>query len=213
MGFVYVGRRSSLDMETLCFISECESSRFNAFMRSPSINWYLIFGKDWLCARYSFIILMVSQTLIPGVWLTLFGIRRRFHQCTMWALLRWQVKQTQSNQIVLALLNVIETMMNLAYVYLALVSQWPGAPIVGFGSALMTLSKTVLYWAQEYYCGYCAVGHNNLFDLFFLWIIPNGWVLLLWTIVIFWTECLALYLSELGSSFPLSLFGNLARTS
>ncbi|KDR70191.1 hypothetical protein GALMADRAFT_255048 [Galerina marginata CBS 339.88] len=78
-----------------------------------------------------------------------------------------------------SLLNVIETIMNICYVYLAHVAQWPGAPIIGFGAALMTLSKTVLYWAQEYYCGFCAVGHNNWSDLFLLWIIPNG----LWIIV------------------------------
>jgi hypothetical protein len=67
--------------------------------------------------------------------------------------------------------------LNIAYLYLAHIAQWPPATIIGFGSALMTLSKTVLYWAQEYYCGFCAIGHNSPSDLFFLWIIPNGWVL------------------------------------
>ncbi|CAK5274140.1 unnamed protein product [Mycena citricolor] len=33
-------------------------------------------------------------------------------------------------------------------------------PMIGFAAATMTLSKTVLYWAQEYYCNYCAVGHK-----------------------------------------------------
>lgn len=73
-----------------------------------------------------------------------------------------------------ALLNVIETLLNISYVYLAHVSEWPPATLVGFAAATMTLSKTVLYWAQEYYCGFCAVGHNSLSDLVFLWIIPNG---------------------------------------
>lgn len=73
-----------------------------------------------------------------------------------------------------ALLNVIETLMNIVYLYLAHVAQWSPAPLVGFAAATMTLSKTVLYWAQEYYCGYCAVGHNNAWDLFWLWILPNG---------------------------------------
>ena len=77
----------------------------------------------------------------------------------------------------IALLNVIETLLNIAYLYLAHIAQWPPATIIGFGAALMTLSKTVLYWAQEYYCGFCAIGHNTASDLFFLWIIPNGWVL------------------------------------
>ncbi|KAG5653809.1 hypothetical protein H0H81_010277 [Sphagnurus paluster] len=43
----------------------------------------------------------------------------------------------------------------------------------------MTLSKTLLYWFQEYYCGYCAVGHNSVKDLILYWIIPNG----LWIVV------------------------------
>ena len=79
----------------------------------------------------------------------------------------------------IALLNVIETLLNITYVYLAHVAQWPPATLIGLGAAVMTLSKTILYWAQEYYCGFCAVGHNNASDLFFLWIIPNGYVHLL----------------------------------
>ncbi|KAF5309037.1 hypothetical protein D9619_013550 [Psilocybe cf. subviscida] len=78
-----------------------------------------------------------------------------------------------------SLLNIIETLMNISYLYLAHVAKWPPATIVGFGAALMTLSKTILYWAQEYFCGYCAVGHNNFRDLFLLWIVPNG----LWIVV------------------------------
>ena len=73
-----------------------------------------------------------------------------------------------------ALLNIIETLINIAYLYLAHIAQWPAAPMIGFGAALMTLSKTVLYWAQEYYCGFCAVGHNKVWDLVLLWIVPNG---------------------------------------
>lgn len=64
--------------------------------------------------------------------------------------------------------------MNLYYVYLAHVAQWPAAPVVGFAAVVMTLSKTVLYWLQEYFCGGCSVGHNNMVDLITLWIIPNG---------------------------------------
>ena len=73
-----------------------------------------------------------------------------------------------------ALLNIIETLVNIAYLYLAHIAQWPAAPMIGFGAALMTLSKTVLYWAQEYYCGFCGIGHNKFWDLFWLWIVPNG---------------------------------------
>lgn len=60
------------------------------------------------------------------------------------------------------------------YVYLTHVAPSPYAPVVGLSSAVMTLSKTVLYWLVEYYCNYCAVGHNNVFDLVLMWIIPNG---------------------------------------
>ncbi|KIJ64001.1 hypothetical protein HYDPIDRAFT_91287 [Hydnomerulius pinastri MD-312] len=77
-----------------------------------------------------------------------------------------------------SMLNVVETLMNLTYVYLAHVSNWTPAPLVGFAAATMTLSKTVLYWAQEYYCGGCAIGHNTAKDLIVYWIIPNGfWII------------------------------------
>ena len=75
-----------------------------------------------------------------------------------------------------ALLNIIETLLNITYLYLAHIAQWPPAPMIGFGAALMTLSKTFLYWTQEYYCGFCAVGHNNVSDLVFLWMLPNGYI-------------------------------------
>ncbi|KAF8628925.1 hypothetical protein AX15_003644 [Amanita polypyramis BW_CC] len=94
-----------------------------------------------------------------------------------------------------SLLNVIETLMNLAYVYLAHVAEWPGAPLIGFSSAVMTLSKTVLYWTQEYYCNYCAVGHNTLENLIIYWIIPNG----LWIVIP------SLIVKRLGTDLAVSL--------
>ncbi|TFK34652.1 hypothetical protein BDQ12DRAFT_738062 [Crucibulum laeve] len=78
-----------------------------------------------------------------------------------------------------SMLNVMETLLNITYLYLAHIAQWPPATIVGFGAALMTLSKTILYWAQEYYCDYCSIGHNSAWNLFVYWIIPNG----LWIVV------------------------------
>ena len=74
----------------------------------------------------------------------------------------------------LAALNVVENFMNIGYLYLAHVAKSPVAPLLGFMSATMTLSKTVLYWLQEYYCGGCAVGHNDFKTLLVYWIIPNG---------------------------------------
>ncbi|KAF8871689.1 hypothetical protein BD779DRAFT_1575392 [Infundibulicybe gibba] len=92
-------------------------------------------------------------------------------------------------------LNIIETLINITYLYLAHVAAWPPATLVGFSGALMTWAKTVLYWAQEYYCGYCAVGHNSLSDLIVYWIIPGG----LWIVVP------AFILFQLGSDLVESL--------
>ena len=63
------------------------------------------------------------------------------------------------------------------------------ALLIGYSVSLMTLSKTVLYWLQEYYSGYALtsdgtlmdryaeVGHNSLERLILLWVIPNGaWI-------------------------------------
>ncbi|KAM0259865.1 hypothetical protein ACHAQJ_003109 [Trichoderma viride] len=48
------------------------------------------------------------------------------------------------------------------------------ATLIGFSAAVMTFSKTFLYWANEYYSGFDNIGHNPLMDLILLWIIPNG---------------------------------------
>ncbi|RYP92273.1 hypothetical protein DL770_001586 [Monosporascus sp. CRB-9-2] len=48
------------------------------------------------------------------------------------------------------------------------------AVLLAFSGAVMTLSKTVLYWLNEYYSGFDNIGHNSPRDLVFLWIIPNG---------------------------------------
>jgi hypothetical protein len=94
-------------------------------------------------------------------------------------------------------LNVVESLMYAVYLYICLrrgrvhdpagattptnpprvaVTGRAGAVaiLVGFSAAVMTLSKTVLYWLKEYYSGFDNIGHNTAFDLIFLWIIPNG---------------------------------------
>ncbi|KAF8577834.1 hypothetical protein K439DRAFT_1417836 [Ramaria rubella] len=101
-----------------------------------------------------------------------------------------------------SLLNLVETALNLYYVYLANVVGSPSAPVVGFASIVMTFSKTVLYWAQEYYCGLCSVGHNSWPDLILLWIVPNG----LWLLVP------ALIIYKLGGDIGTALRAN-ARTT
>lgn len=73
-----------------------------------------------------------------------------------------------------AFLNVIETLLNIAYLYLAHISLWSPAPLIGFTATVMTLSKTVLYWAVEYFCGGCSTGHTSMKDFIVFWIIPNG---------------------------------------
>jgi hypothetical protein len=76
-----------------------------------------------------------------------------------------------------AFVNMLEQIGGIAYLYLAHVAQSPAAPVVAFGTVISTLSKTVLYWAQEYYCGFCAIGHNGVPQLI-LWVILNGYVFL-----------------------------------
>lgn len=80
------------------------------------------------------------------------------------------------------LLNLVETAMYLLYLILFFRSpsrRLTGRPaavavLVGFSAAVMTLSKTILYWMNEYYSGFDNIGHNPFFDLVYLWIIPNG---------------------------------------
>jgi hypothetical protein len=71
-------------------------------------------------------------------------------------------------------MNLVETIGNLYYVYLERNGS-PIAPLVGFTAASLTVAKTVLYWAQEYYCNYCAIGHNSV-DRLALWAVLNGYV-------------------------------------
>lgn len=47
------------------------------------------------------------------------------------------------------------------------------AVLVGFSAAVMTLSKTVLYWLNEAAGGFDNIGHNTFVDLVVLWIIPK----------------------------------------
>ncbi|KHN99745.1 uncharacterized protein MAM_02598 [Metarhizium album ARSEF 1941] len=86
------------------------------------------------------------------------------------------------------LLNVVETLLYAAYLWLwysrgepaahgpRLVTGRPAARAVllGFSSAVMTLSKTLLYWLHEYFSDFGNIGHNDPVRLIFLWIIPNG---------------------------------------
>ncbi|KAI5202766.1 hypothetical protein E4T42_02454 [Aureobasidium subglaciale] len=51
------------------------------------------------------------------------------------------------------------------------------AVVLLYGVALMTLSKTVLYWLNEVFSGFANIGHNDPASIFFLWALPNGlWI-------------------------------------
>ncbi|KAF1994722.1 hypothetical protein P154DRAFT_526888 [Amniculicola lignicola CBS 123094] len=51
------------------------------------------------------------------------------------------------------------------------------AVIIGFAAAVMTLSKTVLYYFNEYFSAFDNIKHNDWITLVFLYIIMNGlWV-------------------------------------
>ncbi|KAG9987110.1 hypothetical protein KCU78_g20421, partial [Aureobasidium melanogenum] len=53
------------------------------------------------------------------------------------------------------------------------------AVVLLYGVALMTLSKTVLYWLNEAFSGFANIGHNSASDILFLWALPNGlWIIL-----------------------------------
>jgi hypothetical protein len=70
-------------------------------------------------------------------------------------------------------MNVVETSLNLLYLWLLNQQKIDigVANLVGFSAALMTLSKTVLYWLVEPFSGYQHIGHNNTKDLILLWIV------------------------------------------
>ncbi|WWC92622.1 uroporphyrinogen-III C-methyltransferase [Kwoniella dendrophila CBS 6074] len=84
-----------------------------------------------------------------------------------------------------ALMNVIEVILALEYLYLRHTSPRTSnktsnpahsyhahAPLVGFAGALMTASKTALYFLQEYFCQWCMVGHNTRFTFWtFTWLL------------------------------------------
>lgn len=78
-------------------------------------------------------------------------------------------------------LNVVETAMYLYYLWAVYnggawrVGGIKGgrATLVGFAAAVMTLSKTALYWLQEVFGEYKHIGHNGAADLILLWVIPK----------------------------------------
>ncbi|KIK51594.1 hypothetical protein GYMLUDRAFT_181225 [Collybiopsis luxurians FD-317 M1] len=77
-----------------------------------------------------------------------------------------------------ALMNVIETVLSFLYFSLTRI-QWPPASLVGFASAIFTLTRPIMYWTQGYHCNYCMTEHNDSETVLSYLIIPS----LLWVIV------------------------------
>ncbi|KAL1678399.1 hypothetical protein EV122DRAFT_264727 [Schizophyllum commune] len=99
-----------------------------------------------------------------------------------------------------AFLNIIETILNLIYLYLAHVSSSPKAPLIGFAAATMTLWKTVLYWLQELFCSGagCMTAHNKWLDMVVFYYLPNGYA--------FWLIFPSIIVYTLGKDIAHSLW-------
>jgi len=97
-----------------------------------------------------------------------------------------------------AVSNLIETSLNLAYLYTVHISPRNIAPLLGFSGASLTLSKTTLWILQEYYCGGCSMSDKDQFsDIFKFWICPN---------IVWYTFC-TLIVARLGGDISSSLNG------
>ncbi|KAK8199552.1 hypothetical protein IWZ00DRAFT_17775 [Phyllosticta capitalensis] len=104
-----------------------------------------------------------------------------------------------------SLLNVAETLLYVAYLAVVLRngssdsanakkvvkgSAAAQAVLLGLTAAVMTLSKTVLYFANEYYSGWENIRHNDWATLTASWIFPNTmWILFpSYMVYSFWGE-------------------------
>ncbi|KZT35754.1 hypothetical protein SISSUDRAFT_970540, partial [Sistotremastrum suecicum HHB10207 ss-3] len=74
-----------------------------------------------------------------------------------------------------ALMDVIETVLSLTYLRLVYLKDVPprSAPIYGLSSAIMTFSKSWLFFSQQYSCNYCDIGHNGKKGIM-TWLFFNG---------------------------------------
>lgn len=79
-----------------------------------------------------------------------------------------------------ASLNVVETLMYVFYAWVfaggdaGRAARFGNAAVLAcFSAAVMTFSKTVLYWAIEAFNGAADVGHNDFWTLLIIWIIPK----------------------------------------
>ncbi|PPQ72340.1 hypothetical protein CVT26_007311 [Gymnopilus dilepis] len=95
-----------------------------------------------------------------------------------------------------AVSNLIETSLNLLYVYTVHLSPRNTAPLYGFAGASLTLCKTTIWVLQEYFCGACSRSEINEFhEILKFWIAPN---------IVWFTFC-SLIVTRLGSDIADSL--------
>ncbi|KAI8060753.1 hypothetical protein BC940DRAFT_311486 [Gongronella butleri] len=75
-----------------------------------------------------------------------------------------------------AFMNVVESTMNLLYLYMV---RNPGkynasrVQLLGFTAIVLTLNKTILYGLNEVFSGMKHTGHNDWPTFLGLWIVPN----------------------------------------
>ncbi|KJA20558.1 hypothetical protein HYPSUDRAFT_786980 [Hypholoma sublateritium FD-334 SS-4] len=73
-----------------------------------------------------------------------------------------------------AISNLIETSLNLIYLFMVHVSRQNIAPLFGFSGAGMTLTKTTIWILQEHFCGKCSQSSmNELSEIIKFWVAPN----------------------------------------
>ncbi|KAJ3513728.1 hypothetical protein NLJ89_g2789 [Agrocybe chaxingu] len=96
-----------------------------------------------------------------------------------------------------AVSNLVETSLNLIYIYGVYISPRNTAPIFGFAGAGLTLAKTTIWVLQEHFCGRCSyfAGRTDFPETLKFWIAPN---------VVWFTFC-SLIVVRLGRDIASSL--------
>ncbi|KAF8960013.1 hypothetical protein BDZ97DRAFT_1355474 [Flammula alnicola] len=95
-----------------------------------------------------------------------------------------------------AISNLVETSLNVAYLYAVYVSPKNIAPLFGFAGASLTLCKTTIWVLQEHFCGRCSQSPKSDFsEILKFWIAPN---------VVWFTFC-SLIVARLGADIASSL--------
>ncbi|KAI9785076.1 MAG: hypothetical protein M1816_000546 [Peltula sp. TS41687] len=89
-----------------------------------------------------------------------------------------------------AVLNAVESTLYLAYLWFATAASRDRergdkgggrealGPVLGLVAAAMTLSKTGIYWLNEWFSGWADIRHNSWSRLISYWILPNAFWLI-----------------------------------